>query len=145
LKPRVQISIGTLDDWHQQRYDHRSKRRRLNKTLDDIGEESESDQDMVELAKSEGALDKSFLHENWIEDFEKERIKAIKNSKKRKRPSSRSKSRSPTPVSSENLQYERVAQRKASLKHKSDESNNNNTQPKVSDSEEEDRLELLKI
>jgi len=99
---------------------------------------------MIELAKSEGALDRSFLHENWIEDFEKERIKAIKNSKKRKRPSSRSKSRSPTPVSSENLQYERIAERKASLKHRSDESKDN-TQPKVSDSDEEDRLELLKI
>ena len=90
-----------MEEWHESRIDQRGKRRRLNKTLDEIYEEPSSEIEIVDMAKSEGALDKSFLYEKWEEDFEKEKIKAIKNSKKRKRPtSSRSKSRSPTPVSS---------------------------------------------
>jgi hypothetical protein len=123
LKPRVQITIGELNEWYEQRYckQHRNKRRRLNKTVDDIPEEdyegsegSSQQSDEVELNRtvivesSASKLNKSLLHENWLEDFEKEKKRQEKNRKKRKRESSssRSKSRSPTPVRSQNLQFD---------------------------------------
>lgn len=79
------------------------KRRRLNKTVDDIqevlsDEDESSDEVYIELNRTEvveeNKLNKSLLHETWQEEFEKEKKK--QNSKKRKRSSSSS--RSPTPV-----------------------------------------------
>lgn len=53
LKPKMQITIGDLEDWYQEKYGgdgrlNRMKRRKLNKTVDDIsmdgiGEEEEED------------------------------------------------------------------------------------------------------
>jgi hypothetical protein len=91
-----------------------AKRRRLNYTTDDIeidlyqdeGEDQDHDDDQIELNKTVdgGDINKSLLYDGWIKDYKEEQKK---NSKKRKRSSpTRSKSRSPTPVSQKNLQYD---------------------------------------
>ena len=91
-----------------------AKRRRLNYTTDDIeidlyqdeGEDQDHDDDQIELNKTVdgGGINKSLLYDGWIKDYKEEQKK---NSKKRKRSSpTRSKSRSPTPVSQKNLQYD---------------------------------------
>jgi hypothetical protein len=118
LKPKFQIGIGTLDEWYQQRYvntnQRPAKRRRLNYTTDDIeidlsqdeGEDQDHDDDQIELNKTVdgGGINKSLLYDGWIKDYKEEQKK---NSKKRKRSSpTRSKSRSPTPVSQKNLQFD---------------------------------------
>ena len=110
----MSISVGDLEDWFNQRYglEQQRKRRRLNKTADDIQEalsedEESSEEIYIELNRTviveESKLNKSLLHENWLEEFEKEKKK---NNKKRKRQSSSSKSRSPTPVSKKDLQFD---------------------------------------
>jgi hypothetical protein len=114
LRPKIQISIGTLEDWFKQKYTQlNTKRRRLNETVPDIleeGDEEESSDSEIELNKTVTLpkLNKCMLYETWIDDFEKEKKRREKNNKKRKRQSSssRSKSRSPTPVKSKNLQFE---------------------------------------
>jgi hypothetical protein len=80
----VQIGIGTLDDWYQQRYvdTHQppAKRRRLNYTTDDIhidlsqddeeDEEDHDDDDQIELNKTvDGGVNKSLLYDGWIKDY----------------------------------------------------------------------------
>lgn len=84
LKPNVQIGIGTLDDWYQQRYVNAhqppAKRRRLNYTTDDINidlsqddeedEEDHDDDDQIELNKTvDGGVNKSLLYDGWIKDY----------------------------------------------------------------------------
>ena len=82
LKPKVQIGIGTLDDWYQERYvnEHKppAKRRRFNYTTDDIqidlsqDEEDEdyNDDDQIELNKTvEAGINKTLLYDGWIKDY----------------------------------------------------------------------------
>ena len=77
LKPRIQIGIGTLDDWYHQRYvdTHQppAKRRRYNYTTDDINidqsqdEDEDHDDDQIELNKTvDGGINKSLLYDGWI-------------------------------------------------------------------------------
>ena len=57
-----------------------------------------SEEDMIDIdhEKIKAKMNRTMLHETWLEDFEKEQLKT----RKRKRSNSnRSKSRSPTPVS----------------------------------------------
>ncbi|TNV84687.1 hypothetical protein FGO68_gene6663 [Halteria grandinella] len=160
LKPRVSISVGDLEDWHKQRYgqEQQRKRRRLNKTVDDIeevlSEDSSEEEVYIELNRTvadaeESKVNKSLLHENWIEEFEKQK-KKVNNKKRKRNSSSSSKSRSPTPVSKQNLQFDQqVNKRKASVKHQDVVSNSRSVQSSVKesslDSEEETRRELEKI
>lgn len=89
------------------------------------------------------------LYETWYDDFEEERKKKEKiSAKKRKREQSRSKSRSPTPVSKGDFKLDLLEQsntkhRRGSVKQKSN--NNNTSSCPVTDSEEENKRELLKI
>lgn len=41
----MQITINTLDNWYEEKYMHRSKRRKLNKTMDDIEDQSEDEEE----------------------------------------------------------------------------------------------------
>lgn len=69
----------------------------MNTFIDD----EEMKDDYFDLDKNKLKLNKTFLHENWENDFEKEKKKAEARNKKRKRSESiRSRSRSPTHVSS---------------------------------------------
>lgn len=72
LKPKVQIDIGSLEEWYQVRYVMKqspAKRRRLNYTTDDIQIEL-SEEDELEVNRSvDGAVNKTFLYEGWLEDF----------------------------------------------------------------------------
>ena len=62
--------------------------------------DEEDKEEYFDLDQARSKLNKTYLHENWLEDFEKEKRKLEINSKKRKRSqSSRSRSKSPTPVS----------------------------------------------
>ena len=153
LRPRVQIDVGTLEDWYRVRYlelQRPSKRRRLNRTVGEIekedGEEEEEDEE-VELNRTVEVVNKSMLYDEWYKDFQEQQKRDQKNAKKRKRStSSRSKSRSPTPVSSKNLQFDlsqvQGGTRKLSLKQGiSDESASH----PATDSEEENKRELEKI
>ena len=78
LKPRVQIDIGTLEDWYRARYIERpAKRRRLNRTVGEIEREEdgedEDEDDEVELNRTMeagGLVNKSMLYDEWYKDFQ---------------------------------------------------------------------------
>ena len=69
-KPAIQISIGTLEDWYQVAQERARKRLKLNYTADDV--QNETQDDMIDIDHTKGKLDKTFLHESWFEDFQKE-------------------------------------------------------------------------
>ncbi|CDW77807.1 UNKNOWN [Stylonychia lemnae] len=146
-KPTIEITIGSLEEWYIENQ-FRFKRRKMNTFTE--GEDQK--EEYFDLEETRSKLNKSYLYENWQEDFEKERKKLESRNKKRKRSnSSRSRSKSPTPVSKKDdfqIQVnQNVVQRRGSVKGgslkgsiKGDLSNSSQI-----DSEEEDRREAEKI